>query len=84
MDRLIHTSMSALRASMQRQAANANNLANANTVGFKAEMSAAQSLWLQGGAHQTRAFAAESVLSSKRSTQPGVAIPIRSQSIPLG
>ena len=64
MDRLIHTSMSALRASMQRQAANANNLANANTVGFKAEMSAAQSLWLQGGAHQTRAFAAESVLDA--------------------
>lgn len=66
MDRLIHTSLSALRGSMQRQAATANNLANANTVGFRAELSAAQSLWLRGGGAglDIRAFASQGVLAA--------------------
>ena len=45
MDRLIYTALSGMRGSMARQTATANNLANANTVGFRAEMQAARSLW---------------------------------------
>ena len=56
MDRLIHTSLSGLRGAMARQTVTANNLANANTIGFRAEMSAAQTLWMNaGGAIPSRA-----------------------------
>jgi flagellar basal-body rod protein FlgF len=61
MDKLVHTSLSALRGAMARQAATANNLANVNTVGFRGEMAAARPLWLRGGGHETRAYAAEEV-----------------------
>jgi flagellar basal-body rod protein FlgF len=56
MDRLIYTSLSAMRASMARQTATANNLANAQTTGFRAEISRAQALWLDGETLDTRAF----------------------------
>lgn len=46
MDRLIRTSLTGLRAAMSRQTVTANNLANASTAGFRAEMSAAQTLWM--------------------------------------
>ncbi len=61
MDKLVHTSLSALRGAMARQAATANNLANVNTVGFRGEMAAARPLWLRGDTHQARAFASEEV-----------------------
>lgn len=64
MDRLIHTSLSALRGAMARQAATANNLANANTVGFRAEMSAARSLWIAGPGHPARAPSSGEVLAA--------------------
>jgi flagellar basal-body rod protein FlgF len=65
MDRLMYSSLSAMRSSLARQSAVANNLANANTPGFRSELSAAQPLWLDGGAGQpTRAFASEEVLSA--------------------
>ena len=47
MDRLIHTSLSALRGAMARQAATANNLANVNTVGFRGEFASASPVWLR-------------------------------------
>ena len=46
MDRLARTALTGLRAAMSRQAVTANNLANASTIGFRAEMSAAQTQWL--------------------------------------
>ena len=48
MDRLIYSSLAAMRSAMSRQASVANNLANANTTGFRGEMANAQSLWIQG------------------------------------
>ena len=42
MDRLIYTSLTAMRGSMARQTAIANNLANAQTPGFRADMAEAQ------------------------------------------
>ena len=62
MDKLIHTSLSALRGAMARQAATANNLANVNTVGFRGEMAAARPLWLRSSEGvEARAYAAEEV-----------------------
>ncbi len=64
MDRLIHTSLSAMRANMARQAVTANNLANASTTGFRAEMSSAQPLWIKGPGLSDRAVASEEVLAA--------------------
>lgn len=64
MDRLIYTSLTAMRGSMARQTAIANNLANAQTPGFRADMAEAQSLWLNGTGFNTRAVASEEVLGS--------------------
>ena len=61
MDRMIHTSLSAMRATMARQAVTANNLANASTTGFRAEMSNARPLWIKGPGLPDRAVASEEV-----------------------
>ncbi|MDB5718848.1 MAG: flagellar basal-body rod protein FlgF [Sphingomonas bacterium] len=49
---------------MSRQSATANNLANANTVGFRADISAAQTLWQRGAGLQSRALSSEETLSA--------------------
>jgi flagellar basal-body rod protein FlgF len=64
MDRLIYTSLTAMRGAMARQTAIANNLANAQTPGFRADLAEAQSLWLHGGSADTRAFASEEVIAA--------------------
>lgn len=64
MDRLVHTSLSAMRGAMARQAATANNIANANTVGFRGEFAAARSLWVRGDTHGARAFSSEEVIGA--------------------
>jgi len=61
MDRMIHTSLSAMRANMARQAVTANNLANASTTGFRAEISSARALWVRGPGLPDRAVASEEV-----------------------
>lgn len=64
MDRLIYTSLAAMRGSMSRQTAIANNLANAQTPGFRADIANAQSLWLDGSGLDARAMASEEVLGA--------------------
>lgn len=64
MDRLIYTSLSGLRGAMARQAVTANNLANANTVGFRAELADARALYVDGAGLKARASASEEVLSA--------------------
>jgi flagellar basal-body rod protein FlgF len=63
MDRLIYTSLSAMRALMQRQTVTAANLANANTTGFREDMADATSVYMApgGGVVATRAQAEQSV-----------------------
>lgn len=61
MDRLIYTSLTAMRGAMARQTAIANNLANANTPGFRADLADAQAIWLDGQQLHSRAFASEQV-----------------------
>jgi flagellar basal-body rod protein FlgF len=64
MDRLIYTSLTAMRGSMARQTAIANNLANAQTPGFRAEIAEAQSLWLRAEGPSARAFSSEEVIAA--------------------
>ena len=64
MDRLIYTSLSAMRGAMARQTTTANNLANVNTTGFRAEMANTQALWMDGPGFDARALASEEVISA--------------------
>ncbi|PWW44434.1 flagellar basal body rod protein FlgF [Melaminivora alkalimesophila] len=59
MDRLIYTSMTGASAAAHRQAVLSNNLANASTTGFRAELSNFRSVPLQGSGSTTRVFALE-------------------------
>lgn len=64
MDRLIYTNLSALKGAQARQTATANNLTNASTPGFRAEMAEAQALWLRGPQVDGRAMASEEVIGA--------------------
>jgi flagellar basal-body rod protein FlgF len=72
MDRLIHTGLSALKAAMARQTVTANNLANASTTGFRAEMTSVRPLWLNGPGLADRAFASEEVVAADMKSAPTV------------
>ena len=61
MDRLIYTAMSGANASAQRQAVLSNNLANASTTGFRAEMATFRAVPVQGDGASTRVFAHEAI-----------------------
>lgn len=67
MDRLIYSSLSAMRGAMSRQATTANNLANVNTTGFRAEMAQVRPLWLQGAGLEARAPSSEEVIAADMS-----------------
>lgn len=64
MDRLIYSSLAALKGAQSRQVATANNLANAATPGFRAEISEAQSLWVRGAGFDSRASVSQEVLAA--------------------
>lgn len=67
MDKLIYSSLSAMRAAMARQTMTANNLANINTPGFRAEMSSSTALWLKGDGFDSRATNSGEVISADMS-----------------
>ncbi|MEY8879144.1 MAG: flagellar basal-body rod protein FlgF [Leptothrix sp. (in: b-proteobacteria)] len=54
MDRMIYLSMSGAKATMQRQDVLSNNLANASTTGFRAELQAFRAVPLEGSGASTR------------------------------
>ncbi|HNJ82452.1 MAG: flagellar basal-body rod protein FlgF [Piscinibacter sp.] len=70
MDRLVYLSMAGAKANMQRQDVLANNLANAATPGFRAELSAFRAVPVQGSGASTRVYALESTPGHDMS--PGV------------
>ena len=59
MDRLIYTAMTGANAAAHRQAVLSNNLANASTNGFRAELSTFRAVPLRGDGATTRVFALE-------------------------
>jgi len=69
MDRLIYLSMAGAKATLQRQDSLANNLANASTTGFRAEMQAFRAVPVRGEGATTRAYVLESSIG--HDTRPG-------------
>ena len=61
MDRLIYSSLAAMRGAMARQATIANNLANVNTAGFRGEFTSAEAEWLKGAGLNGRATVSQDV-----------------------
>jgi flagellar basal-body rod protein FlgF len=59
MDRMIYLSMSGAKATMQRQDALANNLANASTPGFRQELQAFRAVPVEGSGASTRVYSLE-------------------------
>ena len=57
MDRLVYVAMSGAKEALRAQAANNHNLANANTNGFKADLSAFQTQSVSGAGFASRAYA---------------------------
>jgi flagellar basal-body rod protein FlgF len=60
MDRLIYTAMSGANAAASRQAILSNNLANASTNGFRAQLATYRAVPVQGEGASTRVFSLES------------------------
>lgn len=56
MDRLIHTALSGMRASMDSQRVIASNMANANTLGFRAELLDQRPVTIEGQPNEARAM----------------------------
>jgi flagellar basal-body rod protein FlgF len=70
MDRIIYTSMTGANAAAHRQAVLSHNLANANTNGFREEMSTFRSVPMQGSGSTTRVFALEATAGYKDTAGP--------------
>jgi len=62
MDRLIYLAMAGAKATMQRQETLANNLANASTTGFRAELAAFRAVPVEGSGASTRVYALDSTI----------------------
>lgn len=56
MDRLLYVAMSGARETMQAQAVNTQNLANASTTGFRADLQSFQSLPVNGPGYSSRVY----------------------------
>jgi len=64
MDRLIDVARTAMRGSLARQTAIANNLANVDTSGFRAEIYNASTRWVGGQGLSTRAESVDQVIGA--------------------
>lgn len=71
MDHLIYTAMTGASAAAQRQAVVSNNLANASTTGFRAELSTFRAVPVRGDGASTRVMTVEA--TAGHSNTPGAA-----------
>ena len=62
MDKLLYVAMSGAKETLRAQAANSHNLANANTTGFKADLSAFQSRAVTGPGFASRVYATDATI----------------------
>jgi flagellar basal-body rod protein FlgF len=60
MDRLLYVAMTGARETLKAQAANNHNLANASTVGFRADLAAFQARRVEGDGFDSRVYATAS------------------------
>ena len=70
MDRMIYLSMSGAKATMQRQEVLSHNLANASTVGFRAELQAFRAVPVRGDGASTRVYALETTTGYNEESGP--------------
>ena len=66
MDRLVYTAYSGLKGRMAAQAAIANNMANASTIGFRADKFNFEQLALKGAGFDGRSLTSEEVVDADR------------------
>ena len=64
MDRLIYTAMTGASHALEQQATTSNNLANATTTGFRAQIDQFRAVPIQGAMLDTRAFVVDSTTGS--------------------
>ncbi len=80
MDRVIYTALTSLTARQRAQAVTANNLANAETIGFKREIIAAESRYVGGGSRL-----GPSEIARAQSGAPSLTTPLSAgRSLPTG
>ncbi|WP_188053524.1 flagellar basal-body rod protein FlgF [Sphingosinithalassobacter sp. CS137] len=72
MDRLVYTALSGLRSQMAAQASIANNIANASTVGYRADRVSFDRMLVSGDGLASRQLATEQVLDADR--RPGALV----------
>lgn len=70
MDRMIYLSMAGAKATSQRQELLANNLANASTPGFRAELQAFRAVPVRGDGASTRVYSLETTIGYDASSGP--------------
>ena len=70
MDRLIYTAMTGAKHVFMQQAGNANNLANASTIGFKSQEHRFRAVPVQGDGMATRAFVVDASVADVFSEGP--------------
>jgi flagellar basal-body rod protein FlgF len=73
MDRLLYVAMSGAKETLRAQASNNNNLANASTTGFRADMAAFQARAVQGAGYESRVYATSASTGFDASTGTQVA-----------
>lgn len=64
MDRLIYTAMSGAKQILEQQATTSNNLANASTTGFRAQLDTFRAVPVVGAASPTRAFVVDATVGT--------------------
>jgi flagellar basal-body rod protein FlgF len=70
MDRMIYTAMTGANAAAQRQQLLSNNLANASTPGFRAELATFRAVPVRGDGASTRVFALEASAGHSEASGP--------------
>ena len=70
MDRMIYLSMNGAKRLMQAQSVNANNLANATTTGFRADLQAFRSMPVEGPTYPSRVYSGSTGLATDLSHGP--------------
>lgn len=70
MDRVVYTAMSGAKQTLEQQATASNNLANATTTGFRAQLNTFRSAPVVGEGLATRAFVVDSTAGSDFSQGP--------------
>lgn len=70
MDRLVYTAMSGAKGALDRQAMVANNLANASTVGYRADVGVCRAIPVDGQGLATRASVLESTPATDFTSGP--------------